>query len=102
MLHCLLQAQNETNVIFVPRAVQVVEEALMLGEIIISGPQAAAEADSAPVVTRGRALPGDVSAAAVQVHPEGPGDGAAAATLEDIDMKSWSAMSSQKRSKVDL
>jgi hypothetical protein len=95
-----LQAQNETNVVFVPRAVQVVDEALMLGEIVISGQHESIEAADAPANMRSRALPGG-STDVEQSPADVAGEDIAISTQDDVDMKSWSAMSSQKRSKVE-
>lgn len=93
------KAQNETNVVFVPRAVQVVDEALMLGEIVISGQHESIEAADAPANMRSRALPGG-STDVEQSPADVAGEDIAISTQDDVDMKSWSAMSSQKRSKA--
>jgi hypothetical protein len=92
---CRPQAQNETNVVFVPHAVQVADDSLMLGEIVISGQHESTEAVGAPADVRSRALSGSAqSAERVSADDQGEGN------TSDMDMKSWSAMSSQKRSKV--
>jgi len=96
----LSQAQNETNVVFVPRAFKDFDEAGMLGEIIISGQHGTTsptKTQNQTVVSRGLVQTGNGSE---QISIDGPGDPQDPAALEDIDMKSWGAMSSQKRSKV--
>jgi hypothetical protein len=79
----------------VPRAVQVADDALMLGEIVISGQHESIEAVGVPDDVRSRALSGNANSAE-RVSADDQGDG----NTSDMDMKSWSAMSSQKRSKV--
>jgi hypothetical protein len=83
-------------VVFVPQAVQVAEDALMLGEIVISGQHESIEAVAAPASVLSKALP-ESSNGAERTPADDQGDGNAS----DMDMKAWSSMSSQKRSKVD-
>ncbi len=73
----------------------------MLGEIVISGQHetttSPAKAQNQTVVSRGLGQTGNGSE---QISIGGIGDPQDSAALDDIDMKSWGAMSSQKRSKV--
>ena len=100
----LLQAQNETNVVFMPRTIQVFDEAVTLGEIVISGQHKAFDATDATAkplheIAAGRGnAPSEIGD--VPNMTEGQGDAFASNALEDIDMKSWNSMTSQKRSKV--
>lgn len=100
----LPQAQNETNVVFMPRAIQVFDDAVTLGEIVISGQHKAFDATDATTkplqeIAAGRGnAPNDVGN--VTNMTEGQGDALTSNALEDIDMKSWNSMTSQKRSKV--
>ncbi len=98
------QAQNETSVVFMPRAVKIIDESVMLGEIVISGQHETLEVTDASTKTpHGNAVVrGNAQRANGDEHvlADGPGDAHNTGTLEDMDVKSWSAMTSQKRGKV--
>jgi hypothetical protein len=98
------QAQNETSVVFMPRAINIIDESVMLGEIVISGQHETVEVTDAITKTpHGNTIVrGNAQRANGDEHvvTDGQGDAHNPGTLEDIDVKSWSAMTSQKRSKV--
>ncbi len=102
----ILQAQNETNVVFVPRTIQIFDEAMTLGEIVISGQHGTVEVTEANHKTQSqnttRSANGTSGHLDQQTLFSGQGDAHNSTSLDDVDMKSWSAMSSQKRSKVRL
>jgi hypothetical protein len=98
------QAQNETNVVFVPRTIQILDEAMSLGEIVISGQHATSQATDATSKTQTQNAAGRASGTSAhfdeQFLTSGQGDVHNSSSLDEVDMKSWNVMTSQKRSKV--
>jgi hypothetical protein len=110
-----VQAHNETTICFTPRTTQVPDDAVMLGDTVFvrqgrvddtrsqadspvklqnasgKGPSLGAAAGSSSVQS------GNVSEKALN---DGQGAAQPSPVQVDVDLNSWSAMSSQKRSKV--
>ena len=108
-----VQAHNETTICFMPRTTQVPDEAVILGETVFAGQGGATRnaADSPAKVPNESVKSSSLEVAAgssivqsgnvsEKVVNESPSAAQPSPVHADVDLNSWSAMSSQKRSKV--